>query len=305
MQRVSYIDLTYRELEAMDRDRTVVFSSISPIETHGEHLPLGTDLFIAESVRDSIMERFGEKRPEFRALVLPTLSLGANAIPVPGSVQIRHQAILYPLLDTGRTLADLGFRTWVLTDNHGGPLHQIAVEVASRKLARMGLTLVPTFNVLFRRMVNRDAELLKATGLPPDGCGAADDSHAGTNETSLMLSGHPEKVRESWKTMGPGKQSPTAAPLRLLHGLSRLLAAIGLRDAATDFQFLAGALAWVNDPAMDPYQGDPSRATREAGDAMFNYHVNLGVDLLEKALSGNYRGTKPIGWSLRLLRFFM
>jgi len=305
MKCVRYIDLTFRELEAMNRDRTVVFSSLSPIETHGDHLPLGTDLFIAESVRDGIMERFGEKRPEFSGLLLPTLALGANAIPVSGSVEIRHSAIYHALLDTGRTLADLGFRTRVRTDNHGGPLHQIAVETASRKLARKNLTLVAPFNVLFRRMVNRDADLLKRTGLPPDGCGAPDDSHAGANETSLMLSLHPDKVRETWDTVGPGKRSPSGLPLKLLDRLGRLMTSAGLRDAGTDLQFLAGGLAWVTDPDMAPYQGTPSRAAREAGSAMFDYHVDLGVSLLEEALAGNYRGSIPMGWSLRFLRFFM
>ncbi len=305
MKVLSYIDLTARELEALDRDRTVVFSSISPIETHGDHLPLGTDLFIAESVRDRIMERFGESRPEYSALVLPTLPLGANAIPVPGSVPSDHRAILRAVLDTGRALADLGLRTWVLTDNHGGPLHQIAIETAARKLDRRNLCLIVPFHTLFRRMLDHDPHLLQATGLPPEQCGASEDSHAGTNETSLMLALHPDKIRESWKKTGPARRSPVPAPLRLLAGAGRLLDAVGLRDAATDLRFLSEGLAWVGDPDMAPYQGNPSRATREAGDAMFAYHVDLGMHLLEEALAGTTQRTKPIGWSLRVLRFFM
>jgi len=300
-----YIEMTSPELEQLDRDRTVVFSSISPIETHGEHLPLGTDLFIAESVRDRIIERLLENRRDYHALVLPTLSLGANAIPVSGSVPIRHKAIYFALRDTGRTLADLGFRYWVITDNHGGPLHQIAIEEAGRKLARRNLLVIAPFHELFRRMVNQDPDLLQKTGLPAEHCGAPEDSHAGTNETSLMLSLHPEKVRDSWKKIGPGKRSPMKAPFRLLSGLSRLLAATGLRDASTDLYFLSQALAWVSDKDMESYQGNPSMASPAAGDAMFIYHVDVGVGLLEKAIAGTYKGLKPMGWSLRGLRFFM
>jgi len=305
MRVLAYLELTRAELEALDRGRTVAFSALSPLEAHGDHLPLGTDLFIAESIRDRILERFGASRPEAVALVLPSLALGADAIPVRGSVPIGHRAILRALLDTGRTLADLGFCTWVLTDNHGGPLHQIAVETAARKLARRGLCLVAPFNVLFRRMLDRDPDLLRATGLASEECGASEDSHAGTNETSLMLALHPEKVRDAWRRTGPARRSPATAPLRLLAGAGRLLDAAGRKSAATDLRFLAAALAWVTDPGMASYQGDPSRASSAAGEAMFRYHVDLGVQLLEQALAGSCPRSRPMGWSLRWLRFVM
>jgi len=305
MRIFKYVDLTRPELEALDPARTVVFSSLSPLETHGDHLPLGTDLFIAESLRDRIMKRFGESRPDAVALVLPSLCLGADAIPASGSVPIGHRAILRILLDTGGTLSDLGFRVWVLTDNHGGPLHQIAVETAARKLARRGLCLVAPFNVLFRRMLDHDPDLLRSTGLPAAQCGASEDSHAGTNETSLMLALHRKKVRDTWRRTGPARRPPVKAPLRLLAGAGGLLNGVGLRNAATDLRFLAEALAWVTDPDMEPYQGDPSRASAEAGEAMVQYHVELGVELLEQALAGACPRSRPIAWSLRLLRFVM
>ncbi len=305
MRALRFMELTAGELAALDRARTVVFSSVSPLEVHGEHLPIGTDLYIAESVRDRILERFLEKRPDHTALVLPTLWLGANAIPPPGSVPISHRAVLRAVLDTGRALADLGFRVWVLTDNHGGPLHQIALETAARKLARRNLCLVLPFHTLFRRMVDHDPGLLQATGLPRDGCGASEDAHAGTNETSLMLALHPDKVRPSWGSTGPARPSPVPFLLRLLPAIARLLEAVGLRHAATDLRFLAPALAWVGDPKMAYYQGDPSAASREAGQAMFAYHADLGGQFLEQALNGTCPRAKPIGWSLRVLRFFM
>ena len=134
MKTLQYIDMTYEELESLDRNSTVVFSSISPIETHGPHLPLGTDIFIAESLRDRIIEKFGEKHPDFTALILPTIPFGADAIPVAGSLAVGHQAVYRGVLDIGKALADLGFRYWLLTDNHGGPTHEIGIEVAARKL---------------------------------------------------------------------------------------------------------------------------------------------------------------------------
>jgi len=87
-------------------------------------------------------------------------------------------------------------------------------------------------------------------------------------------------------------------------GLGRLIDIIGMHDAATDIHFLAHALAWVSDPKMESYQGDPSLASSEAGTAMLDYHVSLRIELLEEAIAGRKRNLKPMGWSFRLLKYF-
>jgi creatinine amidohydrolase len=300
-----YIEMTYAELATLNRQTTVVLSSISPIETHGPHLPLGTDIFIAESLRDRIIEKLGEKRPEYTALMLPTIPFGADAIPVAGSMKAPHQAVYYAVHGMGSTLADLGFRYWVLTDNHGGPSHQIAIEVAARKLAKRGLHLIAPFHESFRSMVALDHNLIEKTGLGQGKCGDVSDSHAGTNETSLMLASHPERIRSNWKEIGAAKKSPMTFLPRLLSSLSKLMKAIGARDAAIDFYFLAHGLAWVNDPNMAPYQGDPSNASEKAGEEMLNYRANLALELIEQAIAGQRRFSKPIGWSIRFVRHFV
>lgn len=302
METLNYIEMTYKELDTFDRAKTVFLSAISPIETHGAHLPLGTDIFIAEWLRDRIAEKIAGKHPDFKIVFLPTMAMGSDAIPVKGSVRVRHQAIHGFILDTGETLASLGFRYWILTDNHGGPHHQIAIELASRELAKKGLRLIAPFHTEFRRMVDLDSDLTEKTGLAPGARGDSDDAHAGTNETSLMLAACPEKVRENWKKTGPAKKSPRKLPYHLLSGMSQVFKAAGAKDAATDFEFLANALTWVSDPKMEPYQGDPSKASAEAGKAMLDYRVNLALELFENALAGKTVEQKPLGWSIRALR---
>jgi creatinine amidohydrolase len=302
MKTLNYVDLTYLELDSLDRNNTVFMSAISPLETHGAHLPLGTDIFIAEKLRDIIAEKITSKYPELQVVYLPTLALGADAIPVKGSVRVRYKAILGALLDTGYTLSSFGFKYWILTDNHGGPHHQMAIELAARELAGKNLNLLAPFNTLFRRMVAHDPDLLAKTGLGPGNCGDTADSHGGTNETSLMLFVAPEKIREIWKQTGPGRESAKQLPYHLLSGVSKLLRTLGANDAATDFEFLADALTWVGDPNMEPYQGDPSLATREAGEKMLNYHADLGVEMFEQARSGKQVKQKPLGWSIRAIR---
>jgi creatinine amidohydrolase/Fe(II)-dependent formamide hydrolase-like protein len=302
---MKYEELTYLELDALDRKNTVFLSSISPLETHGPHLPIGTDVFVALNLRGRVAARLAEKFPGIAIVYMPTLMLGADSIPVKGSVRIRYQAIHGAVLDTGLTLAKLGFKYWILTDNHGGPHHQFALEMAARELAQKEFFLIAPFNTLFRLMVAHDPDLLEKTGLGPGNCGDTEDAHGGTNETSLMLAAAPEKIRDSWKQLGAAKHSEKKLPYYLLSGIAKVLSSLGLKDAASDFRFLADGLTWVSDPKMAPYQGNPSLATKEAGEAMLNYHADLAIKFFEQALAGRPVRQKPLGWSIRALKNVM
>jgi len=302
MKPINYIELTNEEVGTLNRADTVFISAISPIEAHGPHLPLGTDIFVAEKLRDRIAERLVAARPETKIIYLPTLALGSDPIPVKGSISIGHQGIQSIVFDIGKSLSDLGFKYWILTDNHGGPHHQMAIELSARRLAGMGFNLIAPFHSLFRRMVGHDSGLLEKTGLKPGTCGDSDDAHGGTNETSLCLASFADKMSDLWKSMGPGKKSDKKLQYHALSAVSKLLSALGARDAALDFDFLAHALTWVSDPEMSPYQGDPSKASAEAGVAMLDYHADLAVDLYEQARSGKTVEQKPLGWSIRAIR---
>ncbi|HOO56357.1 MAG TPA: creatininase family protein [bacterium] len=302
MEKYRYEEMTYNELDELDRINTVFLSSISPLETHGKHLPIGTDVFIAENIRDRIAVKITEKYPEFSIVIMPTLYIGSDAIPVRGSMKIRYQSIYNLIVDTGLTLSKMGFKYWVLTDNHGGPHHQFAIELAARKLAKKGFYVIAPFLTVFRRMVDHDPDLIEKTGLGPGECGDIEDSHAGTNETSLMLAVAPEKIRDIWKETGTAKAPVKKIPYYLLSGISKVLGMFGATDESTDFRFLAGGLSWISDPEMDPYQGDPSKARKEAGEAMLNYHAGVGMELFEKARKGHFVKQKPLGWSIRSLK---
>lgn len=305
MKRYEYLDMTYQELRNLDREKTLVFSSISPVETHGPHLPFGTDIYIAEYLRDRIMERLDEAYPDYHALILPTVPFGAGAIPVEGSIMVSHRAVHRAVLETGKSLLKLGFKYWILTDNHGDPFHGVAIEAASRKLANKGLHLITPFSLTFRHMAGHHPELMERTKLGPGECGDVPDSHAGTNETSLMLAACPDKVRDNWNSVGPSRTSPMKFFPKYLSAISKVLKIMGAKDASLDYHFMATGLAWITDPEMDPYRGNPSGASTESGEAMFHYMVELSVKLFEDAHSGNRQYLKPIGWSVRSLRHLM
>lgn len=42
--------ITWTELDTLDRSRALVMIPLSPIEEHGPHLPLGTDIIAAADI---------------------------------------------------------------------------------------------------------------------------------------------------------------------------------------------------------------------------------------------------------------
>ena len=297
-----FSDLTGPELTSLDPDRTIIISSISPLEVHGPHLPIGTDIAIAEELRNRVARKIEDRHPETDILIMPSLPLGSDPIPVPGSIPVRPGVIESVIMDWGLALARLGFRFWILTDNHGGPHHQLSIEIASRRLRRHGIVLIAPFHYTFRQMIAGSPELRRRTGLGPAEDGGMDDLHAGTNETSLALAALPGNVREVWERTGPARRPRSRLLPRILAGVAGLLGRLGARDAALDLEYLAGALAWVSEPGMESYQGDPSRAGREAGERMLEYRAVEACRLLEEAMAGHWPALKPMGWSIRMLR---
>jgi len=297
-----FSELTGPELATLNPDRTIVLSSLSPLEVHGPHLPIGTDIAIAEALKGRIARTIESRHPELNILFMPSLPLGSDPIPVRGSIPVRPRVIESAITDWGAALARLGFRYWILADNHGGPHHQISIEIAARRLRRRGIVLIAPFHYTFRQMIAGSPEMRRSTGLGAGEDGGLDDLHAGTNETSLMLAFFPERVREGWERIGPARRPRPALLARMLAWAAGFLDRLGARGTALDLKYLSVAFAWVSEPGMESYQGDPSRSGREAGERMLEYRAAEACRLLEEAMAGHWPALKPMGWSIRILR---
>ena len=80
-------ELSTPQLDALDRARTVVILTVSPLETHGPHLPLGVDAFTARHFSESIAERLVAARPGWSVVLAPTLHLGSFTFDSVGTVR--------------------------------------------------------------------------------------------------------------------------------------------------------------------------------------------------------------------------
>jgi creatinine amidohydrolase/Fe(II)-dependent formamide hydrolase-like protein len=293
-------EMTSPEVDALDRANTLFVMALSPLEVHGPHLPLGTDVTVAEEVRDRAVEKLRQRFPELDFVLFPSYPLGSDTIP--RSVEVDSRAIFYILNASAAFLADRGFRYLLVTDNHGGPRHQIATAKAVRNAYRKwGFSICAPFLSFYRRMVENDPVLLEHLAAGPGACGDADDCHAGLNETSLMLKALPEQVRGEWRGLPRTTISRRRWPNLLLGTVGRLLGVVGLRDMGADVAYLGVMLSWVTMKEPPTYIGEPCAASEDAGDRMLDAFSDEAVSAVEGALEGLPPYHTPLGWSLRIL----
>ncbi len=201
---LQYEALTWPQLDALDRAKTVVFIAFSPLEEHGPHLPIGTDLYVARYFAETIAARMEAQRPDLTALLLPPVPLGAGTVPLRGSINITVDVVYDIARQMGASLARDGFRHIVFTNGHLGTWHLLALENAALWVSRRyHVGAIAPAARLARDLIRRDAlagelgqrmaadevaELLKA-------------AHGGMLETSVMLHLHPELVQPSYRAL--------------------------------------------------------------------------------------------------------
>ena len=298
MSALKYVEMSLTDIRDLDRDKAVFFLSVGPIEVHGPHLPVGTDLVVAEEVRRRSQEELGRRHPGLLVVELPPLYLGSDALPVPGSMSVRASALESTLYDYAKGLALQGFKYLVVVDNHGGPRHGLAIYAAAHAAWRkLRFYLIHPFSE-----IRDDPALLGMTGLGPGTCGDDADNHAGTNETSLMLAICKDGSLPPHRGIPPSFPPRLRGMTALLDRLGVLLGAMGARETGPDIRHLAYTLAWVRQRPMTPYMGAPDKASPKAGEAMLRAHVEITLGLIEKALSGETVLPEPILGRLAFLR---
>src|SRR5262245_35112773 len=116
-------DLTWEEVRDLDRARTVAVLPVGAIEAHGPHLPLATDVVIAQA-----MARSGAARIAARGhgvVLLPALSFTAApfAAAFTGTLSVAAATVTALVLDLARELTRHGFQGLAVANAHLDPAH--------------------------------------------------------------------------------------------------------------------------------------------------------------------------------------
>lgn len=292
-----YKKMTYKEIDKLDKQKCVLLMALSPLEVHGPHLPLGTDLIISEKLGEKYVQEFENRYPDYNIIKLPPLALGSSLLPIKGSLEIKARTLEKLLDDFVKNLNEMGFKYLFIMDNHGGPTHQMAIEAASHKaFKRDQFYLIDPFNYLFKKMIEDDKQLLKEIEASPGECGDDQDLHAGNNETSLMLYLSPDDVGEY--------RELKASLVPDYKGLSKVVKKLAELFNSQSLSHLAVNLSWIKEEKITPYLGSPAEAEQTRGQKMVEARIEIALELFERALRGEEIKEKPLLWNLRFLRYF-
>jgi len=236
--------MTWEEARALGPG-SVAILPVGAIEAHGPHLPLDTDVIIAQA-----MARAGAARLEARgsgAIVLPALSYTAApfARNFAGTLSVRPETVTATVLDMAGGLARQGFAILAIANAHLDPAHLASLDAAASAIRRQ-LDLPAAFpNLAAKPWALRLGDEFKS--------GAC---HAGRFETSIVLAERPELVRETARASLPANPA----------SLSR-----AIRDGKRTFEEAGGPMA---------YFGFPAEASAEEGRAT----IEILGEILEEAV---------------------
>ena len=102
-----WAELTTKDFEGLDPEKTIAVLPVAATEQHGPHLPVMTDTAIAEGMIALLQKRLPS---DLRVLVLPIQSIGKSNEHVlsPGTLTLSAETLLRVLVETGESVHRAG-----------------------------------------------------------------------------------------------------------------------------------------------------------------------------------------------------
>jgi creatinine amidohydrolase len=246
-----WTDIRWPEVAAAGAARWIAVLPLAATEQHGPHLPVGTDVMIAQAYLARVRELLPDNIP---ATFLPLQPVGISTehIDYPGTLTLPTEVALKTWMALGESVARAGIKKLVMVTSHGG--NSAAMSLVAQDLrARHGLLAVTTGWFRFGE---------------PEGLFSAEELrhgiHGGAVETSIMLARYPQAVRRD-----------AIADFRP--------AGIAMEK---DYRWLSthrpAPFAWqAQDLHASGAAGDATTASAEKGERMLDHGAHAFCELLE------------------------
>jgi len=251
----SLASLTWPAVRDLASARTVAVLPAGAIEAHGPHLPLGTDIIIAEAMARAGADRLAGRG--FDVVILPALPLAPApfASEFAGTITVPSEATTMVVTGVVRSLAAHGIRAVAIANAHHDPANVDALRRAISDVAASNTDAVVIFPDLTRR---RWAERLTAE-FRSGAC------HAGRYEGSIVLAARPDLVDSGvMATLAPNPRSLVDA----------------IRNGECTFSAAGGS---------DAYFGSPADATADEGCAIIDTLGEILADAVVEAMTSSPR----------------
>ncbi len=187
-----YAELTWEEMGDLLGGEVVAILPVGALEAHGPHLPLATDVIIAEAMAQAGAQLVAAAGRE--VVVLPALPYTAApfAEGFSGTVSLPRATIARLVADIAAELARQGVSCLALANAHLDPTHLGALADAADLVRAAGSPRLVHPDLTRKPWAGRLTEEFKS--------GAC---HAGQYETSVVMAARPELVRDEVRSALP------------------------------------------------------------------------------------------------------
>jgi creatinine amidohydrolase len=174
--------IRWPEIDAAEAARWIAVLPLAATEQHGPHLPLGTDVMIAQAYLARVNELLPADLP-VTCLPIEPVGISTEHIDFPGTLTLAPQAALKRWMVLGESVARAGVKKLVMITSHGG--NSAAMTIVAQELrAHHGLLVVSTSWSRFGAPGGLFSDEELRHGI-----------HGGAVETSIMLARFAAHVR--------------------------------------------------------------------------------------------------------------
>jgi creatinine amidohydrolase len=255
-----WTEMCWPEIGTGEAARWIAVLPLAATEQHGPHLPLGTDVMIAEAY----LERVRELLPATLSVTfLPIERIGVSTehIDFPGTLTLPSEVALKSWTAIGESVARAGVKKLVIVTSHGG--NSAAMNLVAQDLRATCKILVVTtawsrFGV--PQGLFSDEELRHGI-------------HGGAVETSIMLARYGEHVRKEKIADFPPASIAMEKKFRHLSA------------------HRPAPFAWqAQDLHPSGAAGDATKATPEQGERLIEHGARAFIELLDDVDKFDVRG---------------
>jgi creatinine amidohydrolase len=249
-------ELSWKQIEKLDKEKTVFFLPISPMEEHGPHLPVGTDFLIVKNATIEAIKILNKKHSDYNFIMMPLVPIGFCEFNTdfPGSISVKSKIVRDVVYSYGSSLGEHGFKYLVICTYHMALSHLKGIYSAMNKLRskyKMGVY-EPWAPFFYSGQIEKNE--------PKLGFDTSKEVHACFRETSLMKYQYPYLVDESYKKLQSIYRDLSSPRI-----IGKKFKEIGLSEG---------------------YIGSPARADADYGRWFFNQTVQTFVKSTDALIKG-------------------
>lgn len=252
-------NMTWQEVQERLKETDIALIPAGSTEEHGPHLPVNNDTFTAFELAKGAAEMAYDK---VKTVVVPAIPYGLTSLGYPGTITLSRETLITLYKEVAKSLIQGGFKKIIFVNGHGGnimPLHIAISEIQGETGAFVALV------QYWELGYNLIMEILETEGKI--------FGHAGEMETSISWA-LGQRVLEDKRGRGIPPKTPSLEDYTQPIFRPKIPIHIGVLDPKV--------WDWLTPEKSNGIIGDATLASKEKGEKMLQFVLNIFVEFLER-----------------------